>query len=80
MTFNNKKTVSLSPGQKFDLCSEFDVTKGCMPFGYPGAVSGNLNNMRSLNDGVEATFAPTINSFGASGKFTYKVRKRANYL
>ncbi|MBK8245978.1 MAG: hypothetical protein IPK85_01030 [Gemmatimonadetes bacterium] len=71
---------TIAPGQSFNLCSEFAEVAGCMPFGYPGAVNGNLNNMKSIGDGSTVTFTPTVNALGATGKFTYRVTKRANYL
>jgi len=78
-TYSTKKSVSLSPGQSMEVCSEFDTGASCMPFGYPGAVNGNLNNMKSIGDGREVTFTPTVNAARASGKFTWKVRKEAHY-
>jgi hypothetical protein len=80
MSFNTSRTVTLAPGQKLDLCSSFDITQACAPYGYPGAVNGNLNNMKTLDDGREATRTVDVNTTGASGRFTYRVRKRANYL
>jgi len=77
--FSTKKTVTLAPGQSMQLCAEFDINSFCMPFGYPGAVNGNLNNMKNLNDGVEGTFTNTVNTTGASAKFTWKVKKSAHY-
>jgi len=77
--FSNHKSVSLSPGQSMSVCSEFDVAAACMPFGYPGAVSGSTNNMKALADRSEATFTSSVNSVGASARFTWKVKKSANY-
>jgi hypothetical protein len=79
MTFSDKRTVSLAPTQSFNLCSFFDTGSFCMPFGYPGAVSGNTNNMKSLTSGVTATLSPTANAPGAAGKFTYSVKKTAHF-
>jgi hypothetical protein len=79
MTFSDKRSVSLAPGQKFDLCSYFDSGSGCLPFGYPGAVSANVNNMKLFDNGVNTTFTPQINALGAAGKFTYTVKKTANF-
>lgn len=80
MNFNVTRTRTLAPGQKLDLCSEFAELAGCMPFGYPGAVSGNVNNLKSIGDGQTVTFTPTVNALGAAGKFTYRITKRVNYL
>ena len=78
-TFSDSRQYSLAPGQKIDLCSEFDTGARCMPFGYPGAVDGNLNNMKLMTDNVERTFTLPVQALGAEGLFTYRVRKRANY-
>ena len=79
-SFNVTRTRTIAPGQSFNLCSEFAELASCMPFGYPGAVNGNLNNLKSIGDGSTVTFTPTVNALGAAGKFTYRVSKRANYL
>ncbi len=80
MTFSDRRSVSLAPGQKFDLCSLFDTGGFCMPFGYPGAVAASLNNMKLMNNAVNTTFTSAVNAAGAAGKFTYTVRKTANFL
>jgi hypothetical protein len=78
-TYNNKKSFTLAPGQGLEICNEFDTGASCMPFGYPGAVNGNLNNMKQMTSGTERTFTNTVNALGASGKFTWKAKKVANY-
>lgn len=79
MNFNNRKSFNLAPGQGLEVCSEFDTGASCMPFGYPGAVNANLNNMKNLTSGSEATLTNSVNALGAAGKFTWKVKKVANY-
>jgi hypothetical protein len=79
IALSDRRTVSLSPGQSFSLCSTFDGSAACMPFGYPGAVSGSTNNMKSLTHATNRTFTPTVNATGAAGKFTYTVRKTARF-
>jgi hypothetical protein len=80
MTFSDNRSVSLAPGQKFDLCSYFDTGGGCLGFGYPGAIQASLNNMRAVNHGSTTTFTPQISAAGAAGKFTYRVKKTAHWL
>lgn len=78
-SYNNRKSFTLAPGQGLEVCSEFAEGATCMPFGYPGAVNGNLNNMKQLTDGSEQTFTNTVNAVGAAGRFTWKAKKVANY-
>lgn len=79
LTFNVSRNMTLAPGQKFDVCSEFDTSAACGPFGYPGAVTASLNNMRLLNNGVDRTTTQDISALGAAARFTYVVRKTANF-
>ncbi len=78
--FNVSRSRTIAPGQKFDLCSEFAELARCGSYGYPGAVNGNLNNLKSIPDGGTVTTTFTVPALGAEGKFTYRVSKRANYL
>ncbi len=78
-TFSTSKSFTLAPGQGLEVCSEFDTGAACMPFGYPGAVNGNLNNMKQLTSGNEATFTNSVSALGATGRFTWKAKKVANY-
>lgn len=50
-----------------------------MPFGYPGAANGNLNNLKGIGDDSEATITTNMNAIGASASFTWRVRKNVNY-
>ncbi len=78
-SFSTTKSVTLAPGQSISVCSEFDTGAFCMPFGYPGAVNGNLNNMKNLTSGSTRTLTNNVNALGASSKFTWRFKKTANY-
>jgi hypothetical protein len=78
-TFSDSRTVTLAPGQRMDLCSSFDTTAACGAFGYPGAVAASQNNLPAIPNGADRNLIFDVQAFGAAGRFTYRVRKTANF-
>lgn len=78
-TYDDSRTLSLAPGQRFRLVSAFGIGSFSMVFGYPGAVSASTNNMPLLSNGQWRTLTANANALAAEGRFTYRVRKTANW-